>query len=137
MNVLTARMTEQVSLYLGMDAQRQLATLMHSGGFGYEIGLECTGIFPAVLLAAAILASPAPFSARLWGVLLGMFCMLILNLIRLVSLFHLGVQHPGIFSMAHSLIWPGVMIVLLICYFQRWRRSMHSHPESTPKTLEP
>src|SRR5713101_723627 len=79
--VLTARSIAQILNWLGMDFTREMATLIHPGGFGYEIGFTCTGIIPAGLLATAILAAGGHLRARVCGAAIGAVGVLLLNLV--------------------------------------------------------
>lgn len=121
-DIFTARATSQILDWLGMDAQRELATLTHPGGFSYQIVMPCTGLLPAALLAAAILCAGASLRARVWAAALGALAVLVLNLVRLVSLFYIGVRHPEAFGFAHSVLWQGVTLVFPIAFFLGWKR---------------
>jgi len=119
-DILTARATSQILAWLGMDAQRELAALAHPGGFSYQIVMPCTGIIPAALLTAAILCAGASLWAKVGGAALGALSVLALNLVRLVSLFYIGVRHPEAFGLAHAVLWQGVSLVFPIAFFLGW-----------------
>lgn len=121
LNALTAEAAERAIAWFGVGVHREQAVLTHPGGFGYEIVLSCTGVVPAGLLTVAILASGASLRSRLQGAAFGVAAVLIANLIRLVSLFLVGVWRPAAFGFAHSVVWEGLMILLLIALFQLWR----------------
>jgi exosortase/archaeosortase family protein len=120
--VATARSIAQVLNWMGMECQRETATLIHPGGFGYEIGFTCTGIIPASLLAAAILAAGGRLRPRLWGAAIGAFGMLLLNLVRLVSLFYVGVLAPRFFAALHSIVWQALTALFVVGFFYAWKR---------------
>jgi exosortase/archaeosortase family protein len=122
LDIIAARATAQILGWLGMDAQREVATLIHSSGFGYEIVFRCSGVIPAGLLVAAILSAGASLRARLWGAAVGALGMLLLNLVRLASLFYIGVQFPRAFGVAHALVWQVLTVLSLIGFFYAWRR---------------
>jgi exosortase/archaeosortase family protein len=120
--VLTARSIAQVLNWLGMDFQREMATLIHPSGFGYEIGFTCTGVIPAGLLATAILAGGGRTRTRVWGAAMGTVAVMLLNLIRLVSLFYIGVLAPRFFATAHSVVWQALSVLFVVGFFYVWKR---------------
>ena len=120
-NLLTARATCQILHWLGMDVQREVATLTHPGGFSYQIALTCTGLIPGGLLAAAILCGGSHWRSRLWAAGCGVVAVLILNLVRLVSLFYIGVRYPGAFGFAHSVVWQGLTLAFVVGFFLLWK----------------
>jgi exosortase/archaeosortase family protein len=123
-NALTAQAAELTLARLGVDVHREHSILTHPGGFGYEIVLSCTGIVPAGLLAVAILAAGAPLRSRLRGAALGVVAVLFVNLVRLVTLFCVGVRFPASFGFAHSVVWEGLTILFLLAFFQTWRHQL-------------
>jgi len=128
LDILTARATSQILTWLGMDAQRELATLTHPGGFSYQIVMRCTGLIPASLLAVAILCAGASLRARAGAAALGALAVLALNLVRLVSLFYIGVRYPEAFGFAHSVLWQGVALVFPVAFFLGWRHRVVASP---------
>jgi exosortase/archaeosortase family protein len=121
LNIVTARFIAQILESLGMTCQREMATLVHPSGFGYEIGFNCTGIIPAGLLATAILAANGPMRAKAWGAAIGAVSVLLLNLIRLVSLFYIGALAPRFFSAAHSVVWQALTVLFVAGFFYVWK----------------
>ncbi|SRR5712692_3871394 len=122
LNIVTARSIAQILDLLGMNCQVELATLVHPSGFGYEIGFACTGVIPAGLLATAMIAAGGPLRARLCGAMMGAVGVLVLNLIRLVSLFYVGVLFPRAFGIAHSVVWQGLIVFFIVGFFHAWHR---------------
>ena len=124
LNIVTARSIAQVLDSLGIDCQREMATLVHPSGFGYEIGFACTGVIPAGLLATAMIAAGGPLRARLWGATVGAVGVLALNLIRLVSLFCIGVLFPSAFGITHLVLWPSLTVLFMVGFFHAWKRRL-------------
>ena len=130
--ILTARSIAQILNWLGMNIQREMATLIHPSGFGYEIGFGCTGAIPAGLLVTAILAAGGPMRTRVWGAVIGAVGVLLFNLIRLVSLFYIGVLAPRFFAAAHSLVWQALTVLFVAGFFFAWKRKAcapSNHPD--------
>jgi len=122
LDAATAEIVARILGWLGIAAQRDLATLTDSSGFGYEIAFRCTGVIPAGLLAAAILASGAPLASRLPGAALGVLFIFVVNTIRLVTLFWIGVRFPSFFGVAHAAVWQGLMVCSVVGFFSYWKR---------------
>ena len=122
LNIVTARSIAQILDSLGMNCQREMASLLHPSGFGYEIGFACTGVIPAGLLATAILAAGGGVRVRVWGAAIGAVGVLLLNLIRLVSLFYIGVLAPHFFAASHSVVWQALTVLFMTGFFFVWKR---------------
>lgn len=122
LDVATAKITGLVLAWLGVTAQRELATLIHPAGFGYEIAFHCTGVIPAGMLAAAIFSMPVPIIVRLRGAIVGVLFVLGMNIARLVSLFWIGVRFPAFFNLAHLFLWQCLLAVSVIGFFFWWKR---------------
>src|SRR6266571_637002 len=105
LQVLTARVTQALLHALGFESMRLGPVLYHSSGFGYEISHGCTGVVPAAMLAAGIVAYAAPLRKKISGVLLGVPMLLFVNLVRLVHLYVIGLLWPRWFNVAHEVVW--------------------------------
>ena len=106
---------------LGQECQVSQVTIQ-SADFGIAIRKGCDAIEPSWLFCASVLAFPAPFKRKIPGVLIGVAVLLALNVVRIVSLYFIGVHLPGFFSTAHLEIWPVVFIVTAILLWLGWIR---------------
>jgi exosortase/archaeosortase family protein len=118
---LTAAATAAVLRGFGTPVVRSEGVLRHAGGFSYEIYYRCTGLLGAGFLAAVILASPAPARRRWIGAGVGIAVVLAVNLVRLVSLFLIGVRAPAFFHFAHVYAWEGVLVAVVAGFWAVWR----------------
>jgi len=80
----------------------------------------CDALEPSALFIAAVLAFPAPVLLKIAGILIGTFCLLFLNLVRIVSLFLIGVYYPDVFDVLHLDIWQILFILLTLVFFLIW-----------------
>ncbi|MFH1746415.1 MAG: exosortase H [Planctomycetota bacterium] len=103
----------------GEDARTEGATIV-SSRFQVHIKRGCEAIEPSALFAAAVLAFPAPWRRRLMGVLLGVLLLAIINLVRIVSLYYVGVHAPRIFEAMHVEVWQPVFIALALVLWILW-----------------
>ena len=125
LSVGTARAVEALLSSLQIGLVREQLVISDLNGFSYQIDFACTGTIPAGLLLVAILASVAPLSHKVAGVLIGVPLTLMLNLVRLVHLFYIGVHYPLAFAWAHSPAWESVMSVFLFAFYSLWRRRVY------------
>ncbi len=102
-------------------------TLIDSPQFRADIKAGCTGIEPIIILLSAIFAFPSSWKAKAYGAILGVAVLQVVNLIRIVSLVYLGINHPKYFHDAHTFIWQIVIIALSLFLWMVWARSLKLH----------
>jgi exosortase/archaeosortase family protein len=95
-------------------------TVVSSTQFAFQIVDLCTAVMPMMILTAAVLAFPSSIKEKIIGILVGLAGIFIVNEIRLVSLFYIGIYAPGIFETAHLLVWQSLMILLAIGLWLLW-----------------
>jgi exosortase/archaeosortase family protein len=117
-----ASLVQSLVRWTGVEALRAGALLYVPGVFGYEIGIGCTGLLPAALVAVAILASPGTGAAKRRGLLVGVPLVLAVNLLRLAHLFYLGIHSPRLFALAHAVLWEGAIVLITFATWLAWSR---------------
>jgi exosortase H (IPTLxxWG-CTERM-specific) len=95
-----------------------------SSGYGVEIAAGCNGIEAMILFLAVILAFPAPWRHRVAGIAVGFVAIQGLNLLRIVSLFFLGIYHPVAFEWAHLYLWQALIMLDVVLVFLLWIRTL-------------
>lgn len=95
-------------------------TSIRSAEFSITVRRGCDGIEPFWFFCAGVLAAPASWSRKIPGIMVGAVLILSLNLVRIVSLFLIGLHSPGLFSTAHLEIWPAIFIILGIALWVGW-----------------
>lgn len=118
----TAHITLVLVRELGIDAVRDGAVLVHPDGFAYEIAYTCTGFLPVTTFIACVLAYPAKWHAKRVGIAVGVPLLWMVNLVRLVHLFYLGVYIPEAFVVAHEVVWEWLLAVIFIALWLGWIR---------------
>jgi len=99
-----------------------------SGSFALSVVTACTGLFTTGVFIVAVLAFPATSLAKLTGVILGATGIFLINLMRLGSLFYVGVHFPNLFDRMHLLVWQSLVIVLALFLWLFWARVVaHAH----------
>lgn len=89
--------------------------------FSLTVRRGCDAVEPTWLLCAAILAFPANPVRKIYGVLVGICFLQLLNLVRIVTLYGIGVHWPSFFDSAHMEIWPAIFILAAILLFISWK----------------
>lgn len=92
--------------------------------FAVMIEAGCNGIEATILLIAAILAFPAPWINKVYGLLIGFVAIQGLNLVRIVSLFFIGLWNQTAFEWAHLYIWQALIMLDAIVVFLLWIRTL-------------
>lgn len=91
-----------------------------SEAFGITVVTACTGLFTTGLFLIAVIAFPSGWTSKLIGVGLGVGGIFLLNVVRLVSLYYIGVHLPGLLDPAHQLVWQSVLIVSAVAIWLLW-----------------
>lgn len=115
----TAKLTAGALALLG-QAGRADGGLVTSTIFSAQIIPECTGVFPTLLLVAAVLAYPCGWRDKLLGIALGVPTMMFINVVRLVTLFYVGYWRPDVFEAAHLVVWQSLMIFFTVAVWLGW-----------------
>ena len=97
-----------------------IGTTVQSITFGITVVTACTGIFITGLFLIAVIAFPARWISKLIGVGIGIGGIFLVNIVRLVSLYFIGVHWPGFLDQAHQLIWQSLLIVIAVALWLLW-----------------
>lgn len=93
-----------------------------SSEFSVSIGTGCDGLVPIMIFVSAVLAYPSNVRAKAFGILVGVFCLYFLNIIRIISLFYIGLRFYSFFDTAHLLLWQSITILAAIVLWLFWQR---------------
>ncbi len=88
--------------------------------FGINVVTACTGLFTTGLFLIAVVAFPTGWRSKLIGAGIGLGGIFLVNVIRLVSLFFIGVHLPGFLDPAHQLVWQSLLIVFAVALWLLW-----------------
>ncbi|MBL0123941.1 MAG: exosortase H [Betaproteobacteria bacterium] len=92
-------------------------------GFGVAIEPGCNGIEACIVLLAAIVAFPAGWRHRAWGLAFGFLAVQGLNVVRIISLFYLGQWNDSVFRFAHEYLWQGLIMLDVLLVWLFWVRA--------------
>jgi exosortase H (IPTLxxWG-CTERM-specific) len=120
------------------DSAAQVSGKVISSGTGWAVSIEpgCNGVEAVIILASAVFAFPAPWKHRLIGFIAGFFAIQGLNVVRIISLFYIGLwEHnkcmalpPGTechttwFDWFHLYLWQALIILDALVVWLIWLR---------------
>jgi exosortase H (IPTLxxWG-CTERM-specific) len=99
------------------------------GTFAISVEAGCNGIEALIILVAAMLAFPAPWRHKIWGILLGAFAVQALNLVRVISLFYIGQWSMPVFHWMHLYAWQALIMLDVLFVWILWIRAMPKKPQ--------
>ena len=114
-----ARMAGVVLRGMGEDLTVR-GCLLTSPRFSVSIFNGCNGLITTMILVTAVLAFPTSWRARWIGIAGGIAGVQIINMIRIVSLYYIGVYFPRYFNSAHVVVWQSIVILFGIALWVAW-----------------
>ena len=117
--VWNARLT---AVLLGplLDGAQAMGGSLFAPGFSISIRPGCDAYEACAVLVAGIVAFPAPAGRKWVGVLVGVACLLVVNLLRLAALLWTGVHHPDLFEAMHLEILPVLLVAVSLGLLIGW-----------------
>jgi exosortase H (IPTLxxWG-CTERM-specific) len=94
--------------------------VVSSPRFAVTIYNGCNALITSLIFLAGILAFPARWAAKLIGIVGGLVVIQILNLVRILSLFYIGIYLPDYFNDAHIYIWQSLIIIAGVALWVVW-----------------
>lgn len=105
-----------------LDQHTQVTGItLQSSRFSVSIERGCDAVEPTWLVLAAVLASPGRMAFKIYGILAGVVILQLLNVLRIISLFFIGVYQPSVFNTVHMEIWPTAFMLAAVILFVYWR----------------
>ena len=114
-----------------------VGTTISSPRFSVNIRNGCNGLETIFIFAAAVLAFPAPWKARLLGLAGGFVAIQLVNLVRIVSLFYIGIHFPKLFEESHTVLWQVGVILSGVIFWIIWADRFALPPRPDRKTARP
>jgi exosortase/archaeosortase family protein len=93
---------------------------IRSSRFSVQVVRGCDALLPTAAYVSAVIASPVAIGPKILGILVGTASLLAINLIRIVSLFFIGIYFPNAFHMIHFEVWQALFVVLAIVAWAIW-----------------
>ncbi|MCU0232454.1 MAG: exosortase H [Thermoanaerobaculales bacterium] len=114
-----ARLSGSALRLLGEQAT-VVGCVVSSPRFAVTIFNGCNGLITSLIFISGVLAFPARWSAKVIGVVGGLLAIQVINLVRVVSLFYIGIYFPALFNDAHIVVWQSVVILAGVALWIAW-----------------
>ena len=106
--------------------------VVSSPRFAVTIYNGCNGLITSLIFISGVLAFPARWKAKIIGVVGGLLIIQLINLIRIVSLFYIGVFLPSLFNQSHIFIWQSIVILAGVALWVIWAHYLASPTDENP-----
>ena len=100
-----------------------------TNGTAVSIQPGCNGVEAMICLTAAIVAFPASWKSKLYGLFFGFLAIQALNIVRIISLFYLLQWNKEWFEWAHLYLWQALIILDALIVFIIWVRMLPDHED--------
>lgn len=108
-----------LNTFSSLDITRQGKAVTSPRG-SVSVARGCDAMEPVALFVSAVLASPVTFGARAFAVVMGTIVLLIINLVRIITLFLCAVYWRAAFDFMHLDFWQALFIFLAIFLWAIW-----------------
>ena len=95
-------------------------TTISSARFSVQIVRGCDAVEATALYVCAVIAFPVSWRRKPPGILGGVLLLVILNIIRIVSLYYIGIHFPNVFRALHIDVWQPVFILVAVVLWLVW-----------------
>jgi len=95
-------------------------TAITSSAFAIDIKQGCDALEPIALLMSAILAYPGAIGKKVMGIFISIIILLVINIVRIVSLFLIGIYWSNLFDVMHVEVWQFLFILFVITLCFIW-----------------
>jgi len=129
LSLLITRSSEWVLGFLGVPVAREARALYSPDGvFGMRLDNDCNGAWAHLVFLAGVLAYPTAWRARMLGAAVGTLVLFLVNLLRVTSLYLIGVHAPAFFRATHVYVWQFLIIAFALLLFVVWVDAVADRP---------
>lgn len=89
-------------------------------GFAVNILDGCNGVYVTAIVIAAVLAFPSTAREKLIGLLMGILGVHAINLVRILTLYWIGLHWPHWFERFHYYVWQTGVIIISMAIWILW-----------------
>ncbi len=117
---LSARVSGALLSAVGQDVTIDGQAMISGLGPSIQVERGCDAVAPSALFVSVVLASPVPWASRVLASLGGTVVLMLLNLVRIISLFLVRVHFPRAFDTMHLDVWQALFIFVAIVMWLLW-----------------
>jgi exosortase/archaeosortase family protein len=108
-----------LGLVVGFGITKE-GTILGSGAFEVDVSPACSGAVPTMIYLAAVFAYPAKWRAKWIGAALGLAVIHTVNLVRVSSLFLIGLYFHRLFHETHVYIAQALVVCVAVATWLYW-----------------
>jgi exosortase/archaeosortase family protein len=116
---MNATIADAAARLIGCPSTRY-GTVIINGAYALDITPECSGLTVSILLVCAMVAFPSRWAFKVVGCFCGTVFLFWANILRIVSLTHVGGKRPDLVAELHVYVWPAVMIAGAVVCMITW-----------------
>ena len=95
-----------------------IITITHEpASISLDVRFGCNGLEAVMIYSVAIVAFPAPWRRRLYGIILGFIAIQVINILRIAGLAYSGIHFKEVFEYIHIYVAQGMMIAVSLGIF--------------------
>jgi len=103
--------------------------LLRSPRFAVTIYNGCNGLITSLIFISGVPAFPAKWSSKAIGVVGGLLAIQAINMVRIISLFYIGIYAPKLFNSSHIFIWQSLVILAGVTLWIIWAHLFAAPPK--------
>lgn len=109
-----------ISAVAGFPLHRIGSTIMGSGAFEVDVAPACSGAVPTSIYLSAVFAYPTSWRARWLGAGIGIAVIQLINVIRVIALFLIGLYFQEIFHDTHVYVAQALVVCVAVALWLFW-----------------
>lgn len=115
-----ARVSGSVLAAIGVPNGTYGTVIRGADGFSVNILDGCNGMDVTAIVVSAVLAFPSSLAQKGLGIAIGILGVQVVNIIRIVTLYLIGMSYPALFEKFHYYVWQTAVIVLSMAIWIFW-----------------
>lgn len=117
--LMTSKITAVLINMTGIEAVREgiYIRLPHAN---WEISIECTAVFALIVYAAFVIAYQASVRSKLYGLVLGLPFIVLINILRLLTLAWISRFAPSLVEGSHDYGWQVIFLIVVAIMWVVW-----------------
>jgi exosortase H (IPTLxxWG-CTERM-specific) len=92
-------------------------SIIHLPSISLDVRFGCNGLEAVMIYSVAVLAFPATWRKKIYGIIAGFLIIQAINIVRIVGLAYAGVYFQNIFHYIHIYVAQGIMIAIALGTF--------------------
>ncbi|GAB1372511.1 hypothetical protein MASR1M45_25730 [Candidatus Kapaibacterium sp.] len=94
--------------------------LISGSKFSVILSFGCEGSEPVAIFFAGVMSYPSVIKYKLQGLVIGLPALYLLNIIRIILLYFIGVNFNTLFDFAHTTLFPIIFILIALAFWMLW-----------------